>query len=196
MRSPEGPGPQGIKCASPDPVPRGKVKFPIRAHALAAIAAGTYAGWMDKVSACDVPEGSLLAGFGAPQDYRDCFCRVLPGAMDLGTLIERFYGSAAFRPERIVLGLMGTPTSAADLRALARGESDRFGVWQVVERQVTQILLESKGTGTASWLAVEALDHGSTKLMFGSWVRRLDQSGWRFFARPHRLYSRLLLGGV
>ena len=187
--------------------------------------------------ACAVPEGSLLAGFGAPGDYRDCFCRVVAGAVDLGTLIERFYLSAAFRPERLVLGLLGRTASGDQARALARGEADRFGVWEVVEQRDlsrsssgceahpkaepvaqtrSEILLHSKGTGTASWLAVEPLTVSSTKpssssgceaqpkaepigrtrMYFGSWVGTVGQTGWRFMLRPHQLYSRMLLGAV
>ena len=61
---------------------------------------------MTKVIACDVPEGSLLAAFGGQrdekaQDYRDCFYRDVPGEVTLGEYIERFYCSAAFRPERL-----------------------------------------------------------------------------------------------
>ncbi len=206
---------------------------------------------MAGITACEVPEGSLLAGFGGPEDYRDCFCREVSGTVSLPEFIERFYCSMAFRPERVVLGLMGRGASDADARTLARGETDRFGVWEVVERrsahlsglvaehgerpasrkggveaegadgrrpparppagpegrgdrsadalrttktQTDEILLLSKGTGTASWLSVEPLE-GKTRLLFGSWVGNLEQSGWRFMAKPHQIYSRMLLGG-
>ena len=186
---------------TPNPYPSGKqgLRAPLGlalSYGLAAKGAGIYACYMDKVRPCNVPEGSLLAGFGAPSDYRDCFYRVVPETVELSQLIGRFYASAAFWPERFVLGLIGKRSSASALQALVQGESDRFAVWQVVERQEFQILLESRGTGTASWLAVEVLDGGRTKLMFGSWVGGVEQSGWRFMLRPHRLYSRLLLGGV
>lgn len=150
---------------------------------------------MALVTACEVPPDSLLAGFGGPEDYRDCFCRTVPGAVDLATLIERFYCSPAFRPERVVLGLIGRGASNADALALARGETDRIAVWQVVARREGQILLESRDTGTASWLAVEPLAR-QTRLRFGTWVGNLGQSMWRAMERPHRWYSRLLLGSV
>jgi len=154
---------------------------------------------MDRVTACDVPEGSLLALFGGPEDYRDCFCREVPGAVDLSTFIERFYCSMAFLPERMVLGAMGRGASSADARPLARGG---FGVWEVVERRESQILLESRGTGTASWLSVEPLGGsgqppsrsqaaGQTRLLFGSWVGGVGQSAWRFMQRPHHIYARV-----
>ncbi|MBO6527514.1 hypothetical protein [Erythrobacter sp.] len=160
---------------------------------------------MAGVTACDVPEGSLLAAFGGPQDYRDCFCREVAGTVTLTEFIERFYCSTAFRPERIVLGLIGRGASSADVRALAHGQADAIAVWKVVERREDEILLESRGTGTASWLAVGSLHPGAeavsartprTRLLFGSWVGNLEQSGWRVMQRPHQWYSRFLLGGV
>ncbi len=154
-----------------------------------------YALPMARVTACDVPEGSLLAGYGRPGDYRDCFCREVPGAVSLAEFIERFYCSIAFRPERLVLGLMGRGASNADARELARGETDRIAVWQGIERRDTQILLESKGTGTASWLAVEPLGD-RTRLLFGTWVGKPERPIMLALHRLHRLYSRVLLGGV
>ena len=94
-----------------------------------------------------------------------------------------------------MLGLIGRGASNTDARALARGETDRFAVWEVVERSPTEILLHSKDTGTASWLAVEA-GADATTLYFGSWVGNLGQSGWRFMQQAHVMYSRVLLGGA
>lgn len=161
---------------------------------------------MTKVTQIAVPQGSLLAGFGGPQDYRDCFSREVPGEVSLPQFIERFYSSMAFRPERVVLRLLGRGASRADIRALARGEADGIAVWKVVSREPTQILLESKGTGTASWLCVEPTETSSnsaaigqrknrTRLLFGSWVDDLANSGWRVMEKPHQWYSRVLLGG-
>ena len=113
----------------------------------------------------------------------------------LADYIERFYCSMAFRPERLVLGLIARGATDADARALARGETDRIAVWEVVERDDKQILLHAKGTGTASWLAVEP-GPSSTRLLFGSWVGNLKQSWWRFTAHPLQWYSRALLAGV
>lgn len=149
---------------------------------------------MGKVREIDVPQGSLLARFGGPDDYRDAFCREVAGVVSLEEFVERFYCSTAFRPERIVLGLLGRGASNADAQRLARGEADRFAVWQVVERGENQILLHSPDTGTASWLAAEPCPSG-TRLLFGSWVGCLGQSAWRFMLRPHVWYSRVLLGG-
>jgi len=150
---------------------------------------------MSKISAIPVPPGSLLAGFGGERDYRDCFVREVPGAVPLSDLIERFYCSAMFRPERIILGLIGKGATNEDARALAHGEADGIALWTVVERRENEILLTAGITNTASWLAVEQ-GEGTTRLMFGSWVRELDQSGWRFMRAAHDLYSRALLSAV
>lgn len=150
---------------------------------------------MAKVFACDVPEGSLLAEFGGLADYRDCFVREVEGEVSLAQFIERFYCSMAFRPERLALGLIGRGASNADARALATGRSDDFAVWKAVERRGSETLLESKGTGTASWFAIEPNDQ-KTRLLFGSWVGNLEQSGWRLFQHAHVWYSKVLLAGV
>ena len=150
---------------------------------------------MAKVSAIPVPSDSLLAGFGGSRDYRDCFVREERGAVSLPDLIERFYCSAAFRPERIILGLIGSGASNEDARVLARGDADGIALWNVIERRDHEILLEAPSTGTASWLAIEPHE-GTTQLLFGSWVRELDQSGWRFMQHAHEWYSRVLLGGL
>ncbi len=149
---------------------------------------------MGSVRAIAVPEGSLLAGFGGPDDYRDAFCREVAGEVSLEQFIARFYAGAAFRPELLVLGLIGRGASSAEIKALARGESNSIAVWQVVERTQSEILLHSKDTGTASWLAVKPSSSG-TRLLFGSWVGHVGQSGWRLMLRPHRFYSRVLLAG-
>ena len=150
---------------------------------------------MTEITSCEVPEGSLLAQFGGPQDYRDCFSREVPGVVTLAQYIERFYSSMAFGPERMVLGLIGRGASAEDISAVANGEADRIMVWEVVERTPDQILLLSKDTNTASWLSVMPLD-GQTRLYFGSWVGGIERSGWRVMLAPHVWYSRLLLGAV
>ena len=150
---------------------------------------------MSKVIACPVPEESLLAGFGDAGDYRDSFARDVPGEVTLAELIERFYCSPAFRPERVVLGLIGHGASNEDARRLARGEADGIAVWKVVQRREREILLDAPSTGTASWLAVEPLATG-TRLKFGTWVGNIDRSGWRAMQLAHEVYSKVLLGAV
>ncbi|MFN2099000.1 hypothetical protein [Altererythrobacter sp. MF3-039] len=166
---------------------------------------------MARVTPIAVPQGSLLAGFSGPGDYSDCFCAEAAREVTLGEFIEGFYSSMAFLPERVVLGLMGRGAPRSDIQALARGETDRIAVWKVVERtdtpssgaaaghQTSEILLESKGTGTASWLCVSSSGEpagGQTRLLFGSWVGNLEQSVWRSMLWPHIWYSRTLLASA
>lgn len=150
---------------------------------------------MATVHAIPVPEASLLAQFGKQSDYRDCFARDVTGDLTLDEFIERFYSALAFLPERLLLKVLGTPASSKDARAFARGETDRFGAWEVVERKGSEMLALSKDTNTASWFAIEPLDTG-TRLKFGSWVGSIGESGWKALLRPHVWYSRQLLAGV
>ena len=152
---------------------------------------------MSRVVACDVPQDSLLARYGTPRDYRDCFYRdeLSDAPPDLPAFIERFYRSGAFWPERALLHVLTRQASSADARALARGEAESFGVWELVERKDNELLLASKGTGTASWFAVKPTGTG-TRLYFGSWVGNLDQSGWKALLAPHVWYSKRLLSAV
>ncbi|MEO1221334.1 MAG: hypothetical protein AAFY42_08290 [Pseudomonadota bacterium] len=155
---------------------------------------------MAKVTEIPVPEGSLLAQFGPPpgltaEPYRDCWSRTEPGEVTLEQFIERFYCSRTFRPERMLLGLIGRGGSSEDARRLARGEVQSFAAWNVVERRERELLMQDFSGATASWLSVEALE-GSTRLMFGSWVGRADSPLVRALMPFHSWYSRVLLGGV
>lgn len=150
---------------------------------------------MAKVLACPVPPGSLLAEFGSSTAYRDCFACEVPGLVTLPELIERFYCSPAFRPERLALGLIGRGASNADVHALASGEVQSFAAWNVVERRSQEILLQDFQQATASWLSVRP-GEGTTTLLFGSWVDRPDRGPVRLLMPFHRFYSRVLLGGV
>ena len=150
---------------------------------------------MTSVRDIPVPQDSLLAQFGKGGDYRDCFVREVPGEISLADFIERFYASRAFLPERLILKALGTPASSKDAGAFARGQADRFGAWQLVERREAEMLARSKDTNTASWFAVEPIEDG-TRLLFGSWVGSIGTSGWQALLKPHVWYSRLLLGAV
>ncbi len=105
---------------------------------------------MATIYAIPVPDGSLLAEFGPPpgvqsEPYRDCFMRRESGAVSLEQLIERFYCSWAFRPERIALGLIGRGASSEDARKLARGEVESFAAWTVIERRHANVLVAEHG---------------------------------------------------
>lgn len=163
---------------------------------------------MAKIESIAVPPDSLLAGFGPPSAYRDCFRREVPGEVSLEQLIERFYCSTVFRPERIVLGLIGKGASNADAESLARGVTERFAAWTVVKRrdptrsssgaiaqQGGEILLQDFRGTTASWLSVQPRER-TTLLLFGSWVGEPDRGIVKALMPFHRWYSRVLLRGA
>ena len=150
---------------------------------------------MSKVSACPVPEGSLLAGFGEPGDYRDCFQKSIPRSVALPELICRFYCSPAFRPERLALSLIGKGASNVDAEALSAGSVESFAAWHVVERRADEILLQDFSGATASWLGVHS-QGDTTQLRFGSWIAKPDRLVVKALLPLHRAYARVLLGGV
>lgn len=143
-----------------------------------------------------VPEGSLLAAYAA-RGHVDAWAADLPRPVELAALIRAFYDSAAFRPERVLLGLAGLRGGAADLRALADGSGSRFAAWTLEARRPDEILLAAGRT--RSWLAVAPAPDGCT-LRFGSAVvaRGDGRLGAAFGALLgfHRVYSRLLLGSA
>ena len=149
---------------------------------------------MTKIEAVPLPDDSLLARFGAPEAYRDCFRREVPGQVSLEQFIERFYCSRAFRPERILLGLISKGASNLDAKRLANGEVQRFAAWNVVEHNDAEILLQDFRGTTASWLCVRPLET-STELLFGSWVGEPERGIVKALMPFHRWYSRVLLGG-
>ncbi len=150
---------------------------------------------MAKIESIDVPSSSLLAQFGVPGAYRDCFACEVPGRVSLEQFVERFYCSASFRPERVLLGLIGRGGDNDDARAVAYGKADSFAAWNVLERRDDEMLLQDFRGTTASWLAVEPGEQ-STQLRFGSWVGQPDRPVVKALMPFHRWYSRVLLGGV
>lgn len=150
---------------------------------------------MSGVTQCDVPAGSFLSFYGGPMDYRDCYCRDLPGEVTLSMFVETFYTSAAFLPERMALKLLTGGASSAHARAMARGITDKFGAWHVVERDYDEILLEARNTMTASWFGAEPMN-GGTRIYFGSWVGQPERRLVKALMPFHRWYSRWLLRGV
>lgn len=154
------------------------------------------------VRATAPPAGSLLAAYADRGEYTDCFCVSAPGAVTLPGFLEAFYGSPLFRLERWLLArLARSPSSPAELRALAEGRADRFAAWRVEARRSDEILLAA-GT-TRSWLAVgrdpQRPGDGVT-LRFGSALvhRQGRPSGpaWRVLLGLHLVYSRALLGAA
>jgi hypothetical protein len=157
---------------------------------------------MSPIRARPLPPGSLLARQCGPRDHGDCYTLDLPHPVALEAYVEAFYTSAGFRPERLVLALIGRGASAAEASALARGETDRFAAWRVEARTEHELLMIDFMGRTRSWLRVEPLDGGATRLHFGSGILsregerlgdRAERGLFRALLPGHALYSRVLL---
>lgn len=146
-----------------------------------------------------LPPESLLACHAQTGDYTDCFTCDVARAVSLEQLIEAFYNSAAFRPERWALHLIGKGAGGADVDALAKGTTTHFAAWSVVARSADEIVLQDFQHRTSSWLMVAPLVREapgippSTRLHFGSRVRRPDSLTVRVLMPVHRFYARALL---
>ena len=152
------------------------------------------------VAAAELPVGALLERYRAEGGHVDCYVAQVPRAVDLGQLITAFYTSAAFRPERWLLGVvLGKRADDGDVARLAAGETTHFSAWTVEARSDDQILLCDFQGRTRSWLMVRPLT-GGTQLHFGSAVvpqkRRVDRLVFSALLGFHRWYSRALLKGA
>jgi len=150
-----------------------------------------------KVRAVQLPTGSLLERYRCEGGYVDCFIAEVGQELTLPGLIEAFYTSRAFRPERWLLGtLLRRRADDDDVRRLAAAEVQQFSAWSVEARTTDQILLCDFQGRTRSWLMVAPVA-GGTRLHFGSAVvpatSRFDQLIFDLLLGFHRWYSRRLL---
>jgi len=147
----------------------------------------------------DIPPSSLLAALQAQGAFADAYALEHPAPVDLAQWVAAFYSSRLFKLERGLIGLLlRRPASDAQARELGLGQRHAFSAWQVRERRRHELLLADLSGRTQSWLQVEALPGGGTRLWFGSavWPRPgTQQFGGLFHALLgfHRLYSRALL---
>jgi hypothetical protein len=152
------------------------------------------------VVAAELPAGALLERYRTAGGHVDCFIADLDRVVTLPQLISAFYTSAAFRPERWILGvLVGKPGDDQDAARLASGEVQRFSVWTVEDRREDQILLADYQGKTRSWLMVRTQGN-RTRIHFGSAVvpakLRSDRILFASLLGFHKLYSRVLLNGA
>ena len=154
------------------------------------------------ILACDVPAGTLLHEY-VQQHYSDCYSTTVQSNVDLARFIIAFYNSNGFRPERILLGLaFGRHADNQSTADLAADKTQKFSAWEVEKRLANEILLADISGATRSWLMVEALSSGITRLYFGSAVvRKSGDEGrrpllFRALMPFHRIYSRVLLGSA
>jgi len=148
------------------------------------------------VQAAPLPPGSLLESYCVAGGYVDCFIAEVPRAVTLPQLIETFYTSHAFRPERWLIGvLLGKRADNRDVVRLAVGKTESFSAWSVEARREDQILLCDYQGSTRSWLMVRPVP-GGTRLHFGSAVVKPGDPIFRALLGFHSFYSRCLLRGA
>jgi hypothetical protein len=154
-----------------------------------------------------IPSSALLRAYGPGVGYADCYFTEVPSETSLASYVEAFYTTPLFKVERTILRWFASkPSSDADARALARGESGTFAAWSVEGRSPNQLLLADDTGRTRSWLMTEPMNEPGgprgTRLYFGSAVvpgksamtgRESMGAGFHALLGFHRAYSRLLL---
>jgi hypothetical protein len=159
---------------------------------------------MADVRACALPDGALLRRYAVNGAFADCYVTDIAGRVSHADFVEAFYTTPAFKVERWILRLLASrPSTDAQARQLARGESDVFAAWTVEARATGQLLLADVAGRTRSWLMVQVRPDGEgSRLFFGSAVvpRRHTAAGptrlgfaFKLLLGFHGLYSRTLL---
>ena len=157
---------------------------------------------MPTVEACELPPHALLRIYSS--EYTDCYATDIARPVTHADFVDAFYNTRLFKLERIVLTLIGKPSTDADPRELAIGRRETFAAWTVERRAPDQLLLCDFQGKTRSWLMVEPRGN-STRLYFGSAVVKRDGNGagekkmtggFRALLEFHRRYSRGLLGAA
>lgn len=156
------------------------------------------------VARCELPAGALLGKYAAKGAYTDCYVAEVAANVPFADFVEAFYTSVAFRPERLVLWLIGKPSSDVGVRELARGDTEAFAAWSVEARAPDQLLLCDFLGRTRSWLMIARDEGGGARLYFGSAIVPVGMgSGNGRLGAPfnallgfHQLYSRILLGAA
>lgn len=159
---------------------------------------------MAAISACELPEASLLRAAVRTGAYTDCFATDIGSVVTHARYVEAFYSSILFRLERFILAcVLRRKSTDADVKRLAEGSADAFAAWRVEARAPNQLLLADVYGRTRSWLmSAELPDGAGTRLYFGSAVgpKRDDATGarspgfaFRALLAFHKAYSRALL---
>ena len=158
---------------------------------------------MNYIQLCELPQKALLGKYQQQDAYTDCYSVVVPRAISHSEYVEAFYTTPLFRVERFILAkLVSRPSTDIQAKQLAAGEVEAFAAWKVEGKAENQLLLCDFLGRTRSWLMIETVGHGGTRLYFGSAVvpernAKTGQAkyGFAFHAMLgfHRLYSRALL---
>lgn len=158
------------------------------------------------IVASEIPPGALLQTYRVDGTFADCYRTTLPGRIPLAAFVEAFYTTRLFKLERLILALVGRPSTDEDACRLARGASDTFAAWTVEGRNEHELLLCDMTGRTRSWLMVSPDgDDSATRLYFGSAVvpqrdRKSGEprlgAGFSALLGFHKRYSVALLGAA
>lgn len=161
---------------------------------------------MSSIQPCPLPPNSLLSRYAGEGGFADCYVTELPKSVPHPDFIEALYSGTLMRLERTLIGwFLSKPTSSANVRELASGRTASFAAWHVEERTPSELLLQDQTGRTRSWLMVQPMPGGATRLYFGSAVvPRLDPKTGAKRMGPlfnallgfHVLYSKLLLSSA
>jgi len=160
---------------------------------------------MNAVTAGPMPDQALLSRYRERQAFTDCYIVDIPRPVSLAEYVEAFYTTPLFKLERLFLTFtVVKPSSDAQARLMAQGESSRFAAWTVEGRTDNQIILCDFLGKTRSWLMCVP-QPGGTRLYFGTAVlpRRVSATGgvslggaFRLMLVFHRLYAPALLSAA
>ena len=158
------------------------------------------------ISACQLPNDSLLRKYDDSGAYTDCYSTEVAWSVSQAQYIGAFYTTWVFKLERLLLALfVSKPSTDFQAKALAAGELDSFAAWTVEGRTADQLLMCDFQGRTRSWLmSAPVPGDGSTgtRLYFGSAVVPVANPrsgrkamGFAFSALLgfHKIYSRVLL---
>lgn len=161
---------------------------------------------MNVIQSGELPRESLLGKYKQEGAYTDCYFIDIPGAVSQAAYVEAFYTTKLFKVERFILALLAKkPSTDAQAKLLALGETKNFAAWSVEGRTPDQLLLCDFLGNTRSWLMSAVSkdgDSSTTRLYFGSAVvSRIDRASGRasfgvafhLLSGFHRIYSRALL---
>ena len=159
---------------------------------------------MFTIESSPLPDDALLGIYKQNGAYTDCYSTEISGAVNHPQFINAFYTTPVFKLERLILKwAVPKPSSDAEAKLLAEGESDTFAAWSVENRGENQLLMCDFQSRTRSWLMIKPV--GSTNrtiLYFGSAVVPVKNTktgvsslGLAFHALLwiHKIYSVALL---
>lgn len=153
----------------------------------------------------DIPPGRLIADYAERAGhFTDCYSCVVPGQVALADYVTAFYTTPLFRAERFVLRVAArTPSTDAQARAVADGQSERFAIWTVETRRGNELMMAERSGRTKSWFKVLS-QGGETQLLFGTVVVPVPSKSGDPVLGPvfdslkwaHTIYARALLAAA